>query len=129
MSDAPELAVDTDALVAMNSAVENHPGNIYVHLQAAKMFARHNLLEESRREHRRAQSLQPNAAQPASATAAPVNIGGLGSFLGEVDRALKVLDAEKTPAAKQPEGGEGGRQPAPREPDNAAPENGGNRRQ
>ncbi|MGK0157517.1 MAG: hypothetical protein ACI9SE_004498, partial [Neolewinella sp.] len=28
-------------------------------------------------------------------TAAPVDFGGLGSFLGEVDRALDVLDDDK----------------------------------
>ena len=84
-----------EALLAMNAAVEKHPSNIYVHLQAAKMFARNNLQEESRREHRLAQSMQPNGAKPAAVAAPTVDFGGLDSFLGEVDRALKVLDDDK----------------------------------
>jgi serine/threonine protein kinase len=92
-----------DALLAMNSAVDKHPSNIYVHLQAARMFARNNLFEESQREHRLAQSMRPNGSETAPVAAPPVDFGGLGSFLGEVDRALMVLDDdEENPEAGAP---------------------------
>jgi serine/threonine protein kinase len=84
-----------EALLAMKSAVDQHPSNIYVHLQAARMFARNNLQEESLRAQRLAQSMQPNGTEAVPVTAAPVDFGGLGSFLGEVDRALDVLDDDK----------------------------------
>lgn len=90
-----------EALLAIKSAVVKHPSNIYVHLQAARMFARNNLLEESKREHRLAQSMQPSGTETTPATGPPVDIGGLGSFLGEVDRALTVLDDDKQKAKAQ----------------------------
>jgi tetratricopeptide (TPR) repeat protein len=94
-----------EALLAIKSAVVKHPSNIYVHLQAARMFARNNLLEESKREHRLAQSMQPSGTETTPATGPPVDIGGLGSFLGEVDRALTVLDDDKQKAKAQAKAG------------------------
>lgn len=84
-----------EALLAMNSALDKHPSNIYVHLQAARMFARNDLIEESKREDRLAQSMRLNGTETTSTTSPPVDFGRLGSFLGEVDRALTVLDDQK----------------------------------
>lgn len=112
-----------EALLAMKSAVNQHPSNIYVHLQAARMFARNNLQEESLRAQRLAQSMQPNGTETAPVTAAPVNFGGLGSFLGEVDRALDVLDDDK----KKPKAGAQGQPGSTGKP--KEPANGGDRDQ
>jgi tetratricopeptide (TPR) repeat protein len=94
-----------EALLAMNSAVDKHPSNIYVHLQAARMFARNNLLEESKREDRLAQSMRLNGTETTPTTPPPVDFDHLGSFLGEVDRALTVLDDHKQKAKPKPKAG------------------------
>ncbi|MBM4061700.1 MAG: serine/threonine protein kinase [Planctomycetes bacterium] len=78
------------ALAAMRAARARHEGNLYVHLQAAAMFDRQGLAEESAREHGMARLLEPGA--PAAASPAPVDLEGLGKFLGEVDRLMQALD-------------------------------------
>lgn len=120
-----------EALLTMNSAVDKHPSNIYVHLQAARMFARNNLLEESKRQNRLAKSMQPNGTETTPATSPPVDFGRLGSFLGEVDRALTVLDDDKQKAKPEPKPKAGTRQQSdstgkPKAPPKR-PKNGGNR--
>jgi hypothetical protein len=78
------------ALAAMRTACQRHEGNLEVHLAAAKMFDRHELIDEGARAHERARSLEPAGAR--AAPAQPVDIDGLGRFLGEVDRVLRALD-------------------------------------
>ncbi|MFK7741205.1 MAG: protein kinase [Planctomycetota bacterium] len=87
------------ALDTMQGALEQHQGNLYVHLQAAAMFDRNGLPRESQREHRTARRMQAGAAKPATPNRGPgpVNIGGLNSFLGEVDRVLEELDGRPEP--------------------------------
>ena len=91
-------AID-EALAAMRSACARHEGNLYVHLAAAAMFDRNDLLDEGAREHEQAQRLKP--AGPPAPPAAPVDVDGLGRFLGDVDRVLRALD--RTPAAPKAE--------------------------
>lgn len=81
-----------EALATMRSALAQHDGNILVHLEAAKMFARNGLPAESQREHALAQRMQPDRANKPTGKPAPVDLDGLGSFLGAVDQVLKALD-------------------------------------
>jgi tetratricopeptide (TPR) repeat protein len=98
-----ELAGSSDeALAAMRMAARRHAGNLAVHLQAAAFFERVGLADESARERELARALQPDDPQPPLPM--PIDVEGLGQFLGDVDRLLEAL-AE--PAAK----------PAPRSPD------------
>jgi tetratricopeptide (TPR) repeat protein len=90
------------ALLAMRQASKRHEGNLSVHLQAAAMFDRLDLLDEGAREHELVRKLQPDATPPTGTS--PVDVGGLGDFLGDVDRVLRALDRAASP------------QPAPRPP-------------
>jgi serine/threonine protein kinase len=88
-------AIDA-ALTAMRSACTRHGGNLYVHMQAAAMFDRNDLLDEGAREHELARQLQPPGT--AGPTATPVDVDGFGKFLGDVDRVLRALDGKVEPA-------------------------------
>jgi serine/threonine protein kinase len=93
-----ELAGATEpALAAMRGACTRHEGNLYVHLQAAAMFDRHELLDEGAREHELARRLQPEGTPRPAPT--PVDVDGFGKFLGDVDRVLRALDGKPPPAA------------------------------
>ena len=90
-----ELEGATDlALDAMRQACSLHQGNLYMHVQAAAMFDRHDLLDEGAREHELARALQPEVQK---APAAAVDLDGLGNFLGDVDRVLRSLEPARTP--------------------------------
>ncbi len=78
------------ALASMRAACARHDGNLYVHLQAAAMFDRNDLMDEGAHEHEVARRLQPEPAVPPQPT--PVDLDGLGKFLGDVDRVLQALD-------------------------------------
>ena len=82
------------ALDAMRQACTRHRGNLYVHLQAAAMFDRHDLLDEGAREHALARTLQPDESKP---PAVAVDLEGLGNFLGDVDRVLRSLEPTRQP--------------------------------
>ena len=88
-----------EALAAMRAARSRHEGNLYVHLQAAAMFDRHDLIDEGAREHEMARLLQPGG-EPA-AKPAPVDLDGFGKFLGDVDRLMQVLDGPAAPAERR----------------------------
>jgi serine/threonine protein kinase len=96
-----------EALVAMRSALEQHDGNILVHLEAAKMFARNGLPAESQREHALAQRMQPDKSQKPTTEPPPVDLDGLSSFLGAVDQVLNALDegpkGQKSPKKDKPQ--------------------------
>ncbi len=81
------------ALQAMRLARVRYEGDLYVHLQAAAMFDRQGLVHESEKESETARLLQPdaNTAPPPS----PVDLDGLGKFLGDVDRLMQALDSGK----------------------------------
>ncbi|MGE3171873.1 MAG: protein kinase [Planctomycetota bacterium] len=79
-----------EALAAMRRARRQYEGDVYVHLQAAAMFDRLGLPAEGRAEHETARLLEPAATTPAPA---PVDVDGLGAFLGDVNRLLQALDA------------------------------------
>ena len=83
------------SLQAMRSALARHPGDRYVHLQAAAMFDRHELAEEGARQRDYLRGMTPAGAAPAAPP--PVDLDGLGSFLGEVDRVLQALDRPGAP--------------------------------
>jgi hypothetical protein len=83
------------ALAAMRAACTRHGGNLFVHLQAAAMFDRNDLIDEGAREHEQARKLAP-AGAPAP-PAAPVDLDGFGRFLGDVDRVLRALKPEPQP--------------------------------
>ncbi|MCK5945420.1 MAG: hypothetical protein KAI24_25745, partial [Planctomycetes bacterium] len=89
------------AVQAMRRALEQHEGNLYVHLQAAAMFDRNDLRAESEREHALLRRMQPQGTQESAS--APVDFGGLENFLGEVDRVLQTLDGGPRPNRPQPE--------------------------
>lgn len=95
------------ALAAMRKAAQEHGGNLYVHLQAAAMFDRQDLLDEGAQEHERARRLggEQGAATTAGEppAAQPIDLDGLGHFLDDVDRLLRALDAPTPPAT--PDGG------------------------
>ena len=98
-----ELAGATEpALAAMRGACTRHEGNLYVHLQAAAMFDRHELLDEGAREHELARRLQPEGTPRPAPT--PVDVDGFGKFLGDVDRVLRALDGKPAPAAPSERG-------------------------
>ncbi len=78
------------ALAAMRNACSRHEGNLFVHMQAAAMFDRNDLLDEGAQEHERARRLKPAGKQAPAAT--PVDLDGLGNFLGDVDKVLRALD-------------------------------------
>jgi serine/threonine-protein kinase len=85
-----ELAGDVPAAIeAMRLARSRHQGNLFVHLQAAALFDRVGLYDEGAREHEMAAILQPGALPPAKPT--PVDLDGLGNFLGDVDRLMQAL--------------------------------------
>jgi tetratricopeptide (TPR) repeat protein len=87
-----------DALEAMRAARRHFQGDVYVHLQAAAMFDRLGLAAEGRAEKETASILQPTNS---STSTAPVDLQGIGDFLGEVNRLLQALDPppEGEPAA------------------------------
>ena len=84
-----------EALAAIRAALVQHNGNILVHLEAAKMFARNGLPTESQREHAFAQRMQPDKGDSPMAEAPPLDLDGLDSFLGAVDQVLNALDTPK----------------------------------
>ena len=90
------------ALASMRAALTQHAGNILVHVEAAKMFARNGLPAESQREHALAQRIQPDRAGNPTAAAVPVDLDGLSNFLGAVDQVLKALDDGSKPARQPP---------------------------
>ena len=81
------------ALLAIRRACERHGGNLYVHLQAAAMFARNDLPDESARQRELAGRLAPGAEPSPQPT--PVDLDALGRFLGDVDRLLQAIDGEQ----------------------------------
>ncbi|MFN3240971.1 MAG: protein kinase domain-containing protein [Planctomycetota bacterium] len=92
------------ALESMRTALERHAGDLYVHLQAAAMFDRHDLQEESAREHALLRRMQPaGASEPATS---PVDLRDVNSFMGEVERVLQALDGA-APAGKRKDEGSG----------------------
>ena len=91
------------SLQAMRSALARHPGDVYVHLQAAAMFDRHELPEESARQREYLRGMTPAGAEPSAPP--PVDLEGLGSFLGEVDRVLQALDQPRKATPPRPGGG------------------------
>lgn len=78
------------AVAAIRAARARHEGNLFVHLQAAAMFDRSGLIDEGAREHEMARLLQPGA--PTQPKPTPVDLDGLGKFLGDVDRLMQALD-------------------------------------
>ena len=86
------------AIAAMRAIRERHEGNLFVHLQAAAMFDRHDLVDEGAREHEEVLRLRGPGSPPAP-SGAPVDVGGFGAFLGDVDRVLRALD---DPPASEP---------------------------
>ena len=88
----------TDAsLRAMRAALAQHPGDIFVHAQAAAMFERQSLTEESERQRAFLRGMTPGDAPGAPP---PVNLDDLARFMGEVDRVLQALD---DPPKRQPQ--------------------------
>jgi len=77
-----------EALAAMRIASRMHEGNVYVHLQAARMYDRLGLPIDARRELNTARLLgtQDQGEAP------EVDLGGLDDFLGDIDRLLRALD-------------------------------------
>ncbi|MCR9248133.1 MAG: serine/threonine-protein kinase [bacterium] len=96
-----ELADDIDgALAAMRAARIRFEGDLYVHLEAARMFDRHGLFDESARERQMARLLQPEGPAPTPST--QVDVDGLGEFLGDVDRLMQALAPPPDGGAPQP---------------------------
>ena len=87
-----------DALGSMRAARQRFEGDVYVHLQAAAMFERLGLEADSQREQETARLLQPTAD---AATQSPVELEGLGAFLGNVNKLLQTLEPQKLQAAPQ----------------------------
>ncbi|MBL8722600.1 MAG: protein kinase [Planctomycetes bacterium] len=95
-----ELSGDVPAAIAaMRLARSRHQGNLFVHLQAAALFDRVGLYDEGAREHEMAAILQPGAPPPAKPT--PVDLDGLGNFLGDVDRLMQALTPAEPGVAPQ----------------------------
>ncbi|MCB9879796.1 MAG: protein kinase [Planctomycetes bacterium] len=90
------------AVAAMRRALQQHDGNLYVHLQAAAMFDRNDLTAEGAREHELASRLEPGAG--AGQPTAPVDLGGLDRFLRDVGTVLHTLDGGAA-AGSTPDGG------------------------
>jgi hypothetical protein len=91
-----ELEGQVDAaLAAMRQLRSRFAGDLAVHLEAARMFDRHGFYAEGQLEHERTKLLQP--AGEATPPATPVDLDGLGNFLGEVDRLMQVLDQPPAP--------------------------------
>lgn len=88
-----------EALDAIRDARARFQGDVYVHLQAAALFDRLGYADEGRAEQETARLLHPANA---STAAAPVDLGGIGDFLGDVDRLLRALDAPPEPPKKKP---------------------------
>jgi serine/threonine protein kinase len=86
------------AILAMRTACAQHAGNLYVHLQAATLFQRQGLREESAREQAAALRLEPVVPAKPATEPTPVDLDALGQFLGDVDRLLQALD--RAPAAQ-----------------------------
>ncbi|MCA8975132.1 MAG: hypothetical protein KDC98_10440, partial [Planctomycetes bacterium] len=80
------------ALVTMRQLRSRFEGDLFVHLEAARMFDRLGHYDEGAREHERARLLQPSGEGAPNAT--PVDLDGLGKFLGDVDRLMQVLGPE-----------------------------------
>lgn len=92
-----ELQGQIDAAIAAMRAIRGrHEGNLFVHLQAAAMFDRHDLVDEGAREHEEVLRLRGPGSPPAPG-GAPVDVGGFGAFLGDVDRVLRALDDPPAP--------------------------------
>ena len=95
-----ELADDPEgALAAMRRARAAHEGDLYVHLEAARMFDRNGLHDEGAREHEMARLLQPEPGTTPKSP--PVDLDGFGKFLGDVDRLMQALDGK--PAGGSPD--------------------------
>lgn len=84
-----------EALDAIGSARQRFRGDVYVHLQAAALYDRLGMVQEGRAEQETARMLQPAAT---STSTAPVDMQGIGRFLGDVNKLLQQLDP---PVAKQ----------------------------
>ena len=90
-----------EALASMRTALQEHSGNILVHLEAAKMFARNGLATESQRERALAQRMQAGQEENPTTAAPVVDLDGLKEFLGAVDQVLNSADeGPKTAAPK-----------------------------
>lgn len=85
----------TAAATAMRAARERHPRDLYVRLQAAALFDRLGLYEEGKRERDVARLLGPEVVDVPGT--APLDLDGLGGFLGEVGRLMQVLDNRPAP--------------------------------
>jgi len=84
-----------EALDAIGSARQRFRGDVYVHLQAAALYDRLGMVQEGRAEQETARMLQPAAT---STSTAPVDMQGIGRFLGDVNKLLQQLDP---PPAKE----------------------------
>jgi hypothetical protein len=94
-----ELGGDVEpALAAMRAASQRHQGNLWVHLEAARMFDRNDLMDEAAREHELARQGEPEQ----KAGGSPVDLQGFERFLGDVDRVLRTLDTRPAPTAPEP---------------------------
>ena len=78
-----------EAIEAIGSAREQFRGDVYVHLQAAALYDRLGMQQEGAQEQLTARMLQPAAT---STSTAPVDMQGIGRFLGDVNRLLNQLD-------------------------------------
>lgn len=93
-----EIEGATEAsLRAMRAALAQHPGDVFVHAQAAAMFERQSLTEESERQRAFVRGMTPGGGPDAPK---PVNLDDLARFMGEVDRVLQALDTP--PQAEAP---------------------------
>ena len=112
-----ELGGDVDgALAMMRAARARHEGNLFVHLQAAALFDRHDLVDEGAREHEEARRLQGDGRAPTTSTTptpTPVDVAGFGDFLGDVDRVLRTLDAPPPATTTPAPAASGPSQPTP----------------
>ena len=91
-----------EALASMRAALTKHDGNILVHLEAAKMFARNGLPMESQREQALAQRIRPGEGGEPASPPSPVDLDAFSSFLGAVDEVLNALDEGPKQAPKKP---------------------------
>lgn len=78
-----------EAIEAIGAARDQFRGDVYVHLQAAALYDRLGMQQEGAQEQQTARMLQPAAT---STSTAPVDMQGIGRFLGDVNRLLNQLD-------------------------------------
>lgn len=94
LSDTPEAS-----LLAVRQLRQRFERDVYVHAQAAAMFARLGSPAESRAEQDMVRLLAPQAEATAPGT--KLDLQGVSGFLGEVNRLLEALDSK--PSAPKPD--------------------------